>query len=174
MTTININININSSTNEMALNMFRANFAHNVKVMHDLMINMVDKVLGNEEFMVASCRPENKDLDLLWQMFDKKEDELIKENRAKTNEVRALFKSESGVQQSFFDFVYNQTKFETLKYVPNGMNAFVKCAMILNEHYEQFAQKVEEFTVNGVSLVNMANYTAQLRDMGTDTRRLGL
>lgn len=42
MTTINININ--SSTSEMALNMFRANFAHNVKVMHDLMIDMIDKV----------------------------------------------------------------------------------------------------------------------------------
>lgn len=65
MTTINININIKSSTNEMALNMFRANFEHNVKVMHDLMVNMVEKVMGDNEFMVASCRPENKDLDLL-------------------------------------------------------------------------------------------------------------
>jgi hypothetical protein len=174
MTTININININSSTNEMALNMFRANFAHNVKVMHDLMINMVDKVMGDDKFMRASCRPENKDLDLLWNMFDKKVDELIKENRAKTNEVRALFKSESGVQQSFFDFVYGPAHLEMLKDVPNGINAFVKCAMILNEHYERFAKKVEDFTVNGMSLVNMANYTAQLRDMGTAARRLGL
>lgn len=65
MTTINININIKSSTNEMALNMFRANFEHNVKVMHDLMVNMVEKVMGDNEFMRASCRPENKDLDLL-------------------------------------------------------------------------------------------------------------
>lgn len=174
MTTININININSSTSEMALNMFRANFEHNVRTMRDLMMDMVEKVQGNDEFMRASCRPENKDLDLLWDMFDKKSNELIQENRAKTNDVRAFFKSECGVEQSFFDFIYNQTKFETLKYVPNGMNAFVKCAMILNEHYEQFAKKVEDYTVNGMSLVNMANYTAQLRDMGTAVRRLGL
>ena len=174
MTTLNISININSSTNEMALNMFRANFAHNVKVMRDLMMDMVDKVMGDNEFMRASCRPENKDLYLLWNMFDKKTDELIKENRAKTNEVRALFKSETGVQQSFFDFVYEPAHLEMLKYVPNGINAFVKCAMILNEHYERFAQKVEEFTVNGMSLVNMVNYTAKLRNMGTAARRLGL
>lgn len=174
MTTININININSSTNEMALNMFRANFAHNVKVMHDLMVNMVEKVLGNKTFLYATIRTENKDLDLLWNMFDKKVDELIKENRAKTEEVRALFNSECGVEQCFFDFIYNQINFETLMYVPNGMNAFVKCAMILNEHYEQFAKKVKDFTVNGMSLVNMSNFTAKLRNMGTDTRRLGL
>lgn len=174
MTTININININSSTSEMALNMFRANFEHNVKVMKDLMIDMIEKVQGNYEFMVASCRPENKDLDMLWRMFDNKTTELIQENRAKTNEVRALFKSECGVEQSFFDFVWYQSHFEMLKYVPNGINAFVKCAMILNEHYEQFAKKVEDFTVNGVSLVNMANFTAQLRNMGTAARRLGL
>ncbi len=174
MTTININININSSTSEMALNMFRANFEHNVRTMRDLMMDMIDKVQGNHEFMEASCRPENKDLDLLWNMFDSKSDELIKENRAKTNEVRALFKSETGVQQSFFDFVYEPAHLEMLKYIPNGINAFVKCAMILNEHYERFAQKVEEFTVNGMSLVNMANYTAQLRNMGTAARRLGL
>lgn len=174
MTTININININSSTSEMALNMFRANFEHNVKVMKDLMIDMIEKVQGNHDFMVASCRPENKDLDMLWRMFDNKTTELIQENRAKTNEVRALFKSECGVEQSFFDFVWYQSHFEMLKYVPNGINAFVKCAMILNEHYEQFAKKVEDFTVNGVSLVNMANFTAQLRNMGTAARRLGL
>lgn len=174
MTTININININSSTSEMALNMFRANFEHNVRTMRDLMIDMIDKVEGNDEFMRASCRPENKDLDLLWEMFDKKSNELIQENRAKTNEVRALFKSESGVQQNFFDFVWYQSHFEMLKYVPNGINAFVKCAMILNEHYEQFAKKVEDYTVNGMSLVNMANYTAQLRNLGTAVRRLGL
>ena len=174
MTTININININSSKNEMALNMFRANFAHNVRTMKDLMIEMIEKDQGNYDFMVASCRPENKDLDLLWQMFDKKSSELIQENRAKTNEVRALFKSESGVQQSYFDFVWHQSHFEMLKYVPNGINAFVKCAMILNEHYERFAKKVEDYTVNGMSLVNMANYTAQLRNLGTAARRLGL
>lgn len=174
MTTININININSSTSEMALNMFRANFEHNVRTMRDLMIDMIDKVEGNNEFMRASCLPENKDLDLLWKMFDAKSNELIQENRAKTNEVRALFKSESGVQQSFFDFVYEPAHLEMLKYVPNGINAFVKCAMILNEHYEQFAKKVEDYTVNGMSLVNMANYTAQLRNMGTAARRLGL
>jgi len=174
MTTININININSSTSEMALNMFRANFEHNVRTMRDLMMDMIEKVEGNVEFMRASCRPENKDLDLLWKMFDSKTDELIQENRAKTNEVRELFKSECGVQQSFFDFVWYQSHFEMLKYVPNGINAFVKCAMILNEHYEQFAKKVEDYTVNGMSLVNMANYTAQLRDMGTAARRLGL
>ena len=172
MTTININININSSTSEMALNMFRANFEHNVRTMRDLMIDMIEKVEGNKEFMYATI--ENKDLDLLWQMFDKKSNELIMENRAKTNEVRALFKSECGVQQSFFDFVYEPAHLEMLKYVPNGINAFVKCAMILNEHYERFAKKVEDYTVNGMSLVNMANYTAQLRDMGTAARRLGL
>ena len=172
MTTININININSSTSEMALNMFRANFEHNVRTMRDLMIDMIEKVEGNKEFMYATI--ENKDLDLLWQMFDKKSNELIMENRAKTNEVRALFKSECGVEQSFFDFVYEPAHLEMLKYVPNGINAFVKCAMILNEHYERFAKKVEDFTVNGMSLVNMANYTAQLRDMGTAARRLGL
>lgn len=165
MTTINININIKSSTSEMALNMFRANFAHNVKVMHDLMIEMIEKIQGNNEFMSASCRPENKDLDMLWWMFDSKANELIKENHAKTNEVRALFKSECGVEQSFFDFVYKPTHFEMLKYVPNGYNAFVKCAMILNEHYESFAKKVEDYTVNGVSLVNMANVTAGLRKL---------
>lgn len=174
MTTINININLNSSTSEMALNMFRANFEHNVRIMHDLMIEMIEKVQGNDEFMRASCRPENKDLNMLWYMFDSKSDELIKENHAKTNEVRALFKSETGVQQSFFAFVYEPAHFEMLKYVPNGINTFVKCAMILNEHYEQFAKKVEDFTVNGVSLVNMANYTAKLRNMGTAARRLGL
>ena len=174
MTTININININSSTSEMALNMFRANFEHNVLTMRDLIMEMIDKVMGDNEFMRASCRPENKDLDLLWSMFDTKIDELIKENRAKTNEVRELFKSESGVQQGFFDFVYEPAHLEMLKYVPNGINNFVKCAMILNEHYERFAKKVEEFTVNGVSLVNMANYTAKLRNMGTAARRLGL
>ena len=174
MTTININIKINSSTSEMALNMFRANFEHNVLTMRDLMMDMIEKVQGNDEFMRASCRPENKDLDLLWQMFDKKADELIKENRAKTNEVRALFKSECGVEQSFFDFVYEPARLEMLKYVPNGINTFVKCAMILNEHYERFAKKVEDYTVNGMSLVNMANYTAQLRNMGTAARRLGL
>ena len=174
MTTININININSSTSEMALNMFRANFANNVKVMHDLMLEMIEKVQGNDEFIRASCRPENKDLDLLWNMFDDKTSELIMENRVKTNEVRAMFKSECGVQQSFFDFVYEPSRLEMLKYIPNGINAFVKCAMILNEHYERFAKKVEEFTVNGMSLVNMANYTAQLRTMGTAARNLGL
>ncbi len=174
MTTININININSSTSEMALNMFRANFEHNVSTMRDLMIDMIENVQGNHEFMVASCKPENKDLDMLWYMFDSKAAELIKENRAKTDEVRALFKSESGVQQSFFDFVYEPSHLEMLKYVPNGVNTFVKCAMILNEHYERFAKKVEEYTVNGMSLVNMANYTAKLRNMGTAARRLGL
>ena len=174
MTTINININLSSSTSEMALNMFRANFAHNVEVMHDLMLEMIEKVQGNDEFIRASCRPENKDLDLLWNMFDDKTSELIMENRVKTNEVRALFKSECGVQQSFFDFVYEPSRLEMLKYIPNGINAFVKCAMILNEHYERFAKKVEEFTVNGMSLVNMANYTAQLRTMGTAARNLGL
>lgn len=174
MTTININININSSTSEMALNMFRANFEHNVRTMRDLMMDMIDKVEGNYEFMAASCRPENKDLDLLWQMFDKKSNELIQENRAKTNEVRALFKSECAVNFGFFDCVYEPARLEMLKYVPNGINAFVKCAMILNEHYEKFAKKVEDYTVNGMSLVNMANYTAQLRNLGTAARRLGL
>lgn len=174
MTTININININSSTSEMALNMFRANFANNVEVMRNLMIDMIHKVQGNKEFMVASCRPENKDLDMLWQMFSDKTSELIKENHEKTEEVRALFKSECGVQQSFFGFVKEPAQFEMLKYVPNGINAFVKCAMILNEHYERFAKKVEDFTVNGVSLVNMANFTARLRNMGTAARQLGL
>lgn len=174
MTTININIHINSTTSEMALNMFRANFAHNVEVMRNLMLDMIDKVQGNKEFMEASCRPENKDLDLLWNMFDSKADELIKENRAKTNEVRALFKSECSVDKSFFAFVQESAQFEMLKYVPNGVNAFVKCAMMLNEHYERFAKKVEAFTVNGVSLVNMANYTAQLRTMGTAARYQGL
>lgn len=174
MTTININININSSTSEMALNMFRANFAHNVEVMRNLMLDMVDKVEGNMEFMKASCRPENKDLDMLWHMFDSKTSELIQENRAKTNEVRALFKNECGVEQSFFDFVRYPEHFEKLKYVPNGINAFVKDAMMLNEHYERFAKKVEDYTVNGMSLVNMANYTAQLRTMGTAARQLGL
>lgn len=174
MTTINININISSSTTEMALNMFRANFAHNVEVMRKLMLDMIEKVQGNREFMVASCRPENKDLNMLWYMFDSKCDELIKENHVKTNEVRALFKNECGVTQSFFDFVKEQSHFEMLKYVPNGYNAFVKCAMMLNEHYEKLAKKVEEYTVNGMSLVNMANYTASLRSMGTAARHLGL
>lgn len=174
MTTINININLTSSTSEMALNMFRANFANNVEVMRNLMLDMIHNVQGNQEFMVASCRPENKDLDMLWYMFDSKAGELIKENREKTNEVRALFKSECGVEQSFFAFVKEPSQFEMLKYVPNGINAFVKCVMMLNEHYERFAKKVEEFTVNGMSLVNMANYTAQLRTMGTAARRLGL
>lgn len=174
MTTINININIKSSNNEMALNMFRANFEHNVKVMHDLMIDMIDKVLGNKTFLYATIRPENKDLDLLWDMFDKKVDELIKENHEKTEEVRALFRKECGIEKTFFDYVKESAQFETLKYVPNGLNAFVKCAMILNEHYEKFAKKVEEFIVNGMSLVNMANYTAKLRNMGTAARRLGL
>ena len=174
MTTININININSSTSEMAINMFRANFAHNVRTMCELMKDMIDKVHGNYEFMRISCRPENKDLDLLWEMLDKKAVELIKENHAKTEEVRSLFEGECGIQHKFFDFVWYQSRFEKLKYVPNGINAFVKCAMILNEHYEQFAKKVEDFTVNGMSLVNMANYTAQLRNMGTAARRLGL
>ncbi len=174
MTTINININLKSSTSEMALNMFRANFAHNVKVMKDLMIGMIVKVQGDNEFVEASSRSENKDLNLLWWMFDSKADELIKENCAKTNEVRALFKSECGVEQSFFDFVYEPSHLEMLKYIPNGINAFVKCAMILNEHYESFAKKVEEYTVKGMSLVNMANYTAKLRSLGTAARRLGL
>lgn len=165
---------INSSTSEMALNMFRANFEHNVRTMRDLMTEMIDKVMGDYEFIRAACRQENKDLDLLWQMFSTKSSELIKENHEKTEEVRALFKSETGVQQSFFDFVYEPAHLEMLKYVPNGINAFVKCAMILNEHYERFAKKVEEFTVNGMSLVNMANYTAKLRNMGTAARRLGL
>lgn len=174
MTTINININFNSSTCEMALNMFRANFAHNAKVMKDLMMDMIIKVQGNYEFMAASNRPENKDLDLLWHMFNSKAAELIKENHVKTEEVRALFKSECGTDKSFFYFVYEPAHFEMLKYIPNGFNAFVKCAMILNEHYERFAKKVEEYTVNGMSLVNMANYTAKLRNMGTAARRLGL
>lgn len=56
MTTININININSSTSEKALNMFRDNFAHNVKVMSDLMTDMIVKVHGDVEFIVASCQ----------------------------------------------------------------------------------------------------------------------
>lgn len=174
MTTINININLKSSTSEMALNMFRANFVHNVKVMSDLMTDMVDKVMGNHEFIPASCRHENKDLYLLLEMLDKKSVELIKENHAKTEEVRALFESECGIQHKFFDFVWYQSRFEKLKSVPNGINAFVKCAMILNEHYEQFAKKVEDFTVNGMSLVNMANYTAQLRNMENVARRMGL
>ena len=174
MTTININININSSTSEMALNMFRDNFAHNARTMCGLMTNMIDKVQGNYEFSRASCRQENKDLDLLWEMFNKKVVELIKENHAKTEEVRALFESECGIHHKFFDFVWYQSRFESLKYVPNGINAFVKCAMILNEHYEQFAKKVEDFTVNGMSLVNMANYTAQLRNMCTVAHNLGL
>lgn len=174
MTTININININSSTSEMALNMFRANFAHNVRTMCELMKDMIVNVEGNDKFMRISCRPENKDLELLWEMFDKKIVELIKENHAKTEEVRSLFESECGIHHKFFDFVWHQSRFENLKYVPNGINAFVKCAMILNEHYERFAKKVEEFTVNGMSLVNMANYTAQLRNMCTVAHNLGL
>ena len=174
MTTININININSSTSEMALNMFRANFAHNVRTMCELMRDMLDKFEGNDKFMRISCRPENKDLELLWEMFDKKMVELIKENHAKTEEVRSLFESECGIQHKFFDFVWYQSHFENLKYVQNGVNAFVKCAMILNEHYEQFAKKVEDFTVNGMSLVNMANYTAQLRNMDNVALRMGL
>ena len=174
MTTININININSSTSEMALNMFRDNFAHNARTMCGLMTNMIDKVHGNYEFSRASCRQENKDLDLLWKMLDKKAVEFIQENHAKTEEVRSLFESECGIHHKFFDFVWYQSRFEKLKYVPNGINAFVKCAMILNEHYEQLAKKVEDYTVNGMSLVNMANYTAQLRNMGTAARRLGL
>lgn len=172
MTTININININSSTSEMALNMFRDNFAHNVKVMRDLMADMIVKVQGDVEFIVASCQ--NKDLDMLWEMIYTKSCELIKENHEKTNEVRALFESECGIHHNFFDFVWYGANFEKLKSVPNGINAFVKCAMILNEHYEQFAKKVEDYTVNGMSLVNMANYTAMLRNMGTAARRLGL
>lgn len=176
MTTININININSSTSEMALNMFRDNFAHNVKVMCDLMKDMMVKVHGDVEFMRASCRPENKDLDLLLEMLDAKSCELIKENHVKIEEVRALFESECGcgIHHNFFDFVWYSANFEKLKSVPNGINAFVKCAMILNEHYEQFAKKVEDFTVNGMSLVNMANYTAMLRNLGTAALRLGL
>ena len=174
MTTININININYSKNEMALNMFRANFEHNVRTMKSLMVNMIEKVLDNKTFLYATIAPENKDLALLWKMFDKKSNELILENRAKTNEVRALFKSECAVDFGFFECVYEPTHLEMLKYVPNGINAFVKCAMILNEHYEQFAKKVEDYTVNGMSLVNMANYTAKLRNMGTAARRLGL
>ena len=174
MTTINININLNSSATEMALNMFRANFQHNKETMRNLMIDMVDKVEGNDEFIRASCLPENKDLDMLWWMFDSKTDELIKEHCEKTNEVRAIFKNETGEERSFFDYVKSQVWFDTLRYIPNGVNAFVKCAMILNEHYEAFAKKVEDFTVNGMSLVNMANYTAKLRNMGTAARRLGL
>lgn len=174
MTTLNISININSSTSEMALNMFRANFEHNVRTMRDLMMDMIDKVQGNDEFLTASCRPENKDLDMLWDMFHTKTREIIDENHVKTEEVRALFKSETGVQQNFFDFVKKQAHFEMLQYIPNGLNAFVKCAMILNEHYEQLAKKVIEYTENGISLVNMANYTAKLRNMGTAARRLGL
>lgn len=172
MTTININININSSTTEMALDMFRDNFAHNVNVMRDLMADMVVKLTGNVKFICASCQ--NKDLDMLWEMFYTKNCELINENHEKTNEVRALFESECGIHHNFFDFVWYQDKFENLKSVPNGINAFVKCAMILNEHYEQFAKKVEDYTVNGISLVNMANYTAMLRNMGTVASRLGL
>lgn len=172
MTTININININSSTSEMALNMFRANFAHNVRTMCGLMTDMLVKVQGDVEFIVASRQ--NKDLDMLWEMMYTKSCELIKENHEKTNEVRALFESECGIHHKFFDFVWHQSRFENLKYVPNGINAFVKCAMILNEHYERFAKKVEEFTVNGMSLVNMANYTAQLRNMCTIAHNLGL
>lgn len=172
MTTININININSSTSEMALNMFRDNFAHNVKVMCDLMKDMMVKVQGDVEFMRASCQ--NKDLDMLWEMMYTKSCELINENHVKTEEVRALFESECGIHHNFFDFVWYSANFEKLKSVPNGFNAFVKCAMILNEHYEQFAKKVEDYTVNGMSLVNMANYTAMLRNMGTAALRLGL
>ena len=172
MTTINININ--SSISEMALNMFRDNFAHNARTMCGLMTNMIDKVEGNDKFMRISCRQENKDLDLLWKMLDKKAVEFIKENHAKTEEVRELFKSECGIHHRFFDFVWYQSHFENLKYVPNGVNAFVKCAMILNEHYEQFAKKVEDYTVNGMSLVNMANYTAQLRNMDNVALRMGL
>lgn len=167
MTTININININSSTSEMALNMFRDNFDHNVKVMSDLMKDMIVKVHGDVEFIGASCQ--NKDLEMLYT----KSCELIEENHEKTNEVRALFESECGIHH-FFDFVWYRANFEKLKSVPNGINAFVKCAMILNEHYEQFAKKVEDYTVNGMSLVNMTNYTAMLRNMGTAARRLGL
>lgn len=132
MTTINININLKSSTSEMALKMFRANFYHNAQVMRELMIDMIEKVQGNEEFMVASCRPENKDLDMLWWMLDSKSDELIKENREKTNEVRALFKNECGAPENFFAYVNEPARFELLEYIPNGFNAFVKCAMILN------------------------------------------
>lgn len=172
MTTLNISININSSTSEMALNMFRANFAHNVEVMRNLMLDMIDKVQGNDEFLNATI--ENKDLDMLWDMFSTKTKEIIDENHVKTEEVRALFRSECGVQQSFFDFVKKQAHFEMLQYIPNGLNAFVKCAMILNEHYEKLAKKVVEYTENGISLVNMANYTAKLRNMGTAARRLGL
>lgn len=138
------------------------------------MTNMIDTVEGNDKFMRISCRPENNDLDLLREMLDKKAVELIQENHAKTEEVRSLFESECGIQHSFFDFVWYKSHFEKLKYIPNGVNAFVKCAMILNEHYERFAKKVEDFTVNGMSLVNMANYTAMLRNMGTAARRLGL
>lgn len=109
MTTININININSSTSEKALNMFRDNFAHNVKVMCDLMKDMMVKVQGDVEFIVASCQ--NKDLDMLWEMLDAKSCELIKENHVKTEEVRALFESECGIHHNFFDFVWYGANF---------------------------------------------------------------
>lgn len=173
MTTINININLNSSTSEMALNMFRANFMHNAEVMRNLMLDMVDKVEGNDEFLRASCLPENKDLDLLWKMFDKTTTDYIKINREKTEEVRAIFQSVTGSRE-FFNYARDENSFHVLRYIPNGYETFVKCAMILNEHYEQFAKKVEEYTVNGMSLVNMANYTASLRNLGTAARRLGL
>lgn len=153
------------SLNEMRLNMFRANFHHNKETMRNLMTEMIEHTIGNKKFMYRTIGPENSDLDLLWNMLVEEIGKIIAENHKVTEEVREIFRSKTGItDKSFFLFVDKESAFEMLKYIPGGVNAFVDCCMALNEHYENFAKRVEKFTNDGVSLINIANSAYELRN----------
>ena len=162
-----------NTTNEMRLNMFRANFHHNAMVMKDLMVNMIDDTIGNKKFTYRTIGPENSDLDLLWKMLDEEIGKIIAENHKVTEEVRAIFRTRTGItDKSFFLFAVNDSAFDMLKYIPGAVDAFVDCCVTLNEHYESFAKRVEKFTNDGVSLINIANCAYELRNFSPTLYKL--
>ena len=162
-----------NTTNEMRLNMFRANFHHNAMVMKDLMTDMIEKTIGNTKFIYHTLGAENSDLDLLWDMLYSEVEKIIAENHKVTEEVRAIFRTKTGIiDKSFFLFAVNDSAFDMLKYIPGAVDAFVDCCVALNEHYESFAKRVEKFTNDGVSLINIANCAYELRNFSPTLYKL--
>ena len=154
-----------NTTNEMRLNMFRANFHHNAMVMKDLMTDMVTLTIGNKKFTYRTIGDENSDLDLLWKMLLEEIEKIIAENHKVTEEVRAIFRNRTGIiDKSFFLFAVNDSAFDMLKYIPGAVDAFVDCCLTLNEHYESFAKRVEKFTNDSISLINIANCAYEMRN----------
>jgi hypothetical protein len=162
-----------NTTNEMRLNMFRANFNHNAMVMKELMVNMIDDTIGNMKFTHRTLGAENSDLDLLWNMLLEEINKINAENHKVTKEVRAIFRTRTGItDKGFFSFIVNDDAFDMLKYIPGAVDAFVDCCLTLNEHYESFAKRVEKFTNDSVSLINIANCAYEMRNFSPTLYKL--